>query len=109
MKIAVYTITKNEEQFIKRWADSCVDADYRLVVDTGSTDDTIYEALANGCEVTTITINPWRFDDARNTAGFDCRLSFQPMILSQGEAHRRLDVRPVVLDFRHINVRHVAI
>ena len=68
MKIAVYTITKNEEQFIKRWADSCVDADYRLVVDTGSTDETIYEALANRCEVATITINPWRFDDARNAS-----------------------------------------
>ena len=68
MKIAVYTITKNEEQFIKRWAYSCVDADYRLVVDTGSTDGTIYEALANECEVATITINPWRFDDARNAS-----------------------------------------
>lgn len=68
MKIAVYTITKNEEQFIDRWAESCVDADYRLIVDTGSTDQTIYKALGNECEVATVVINPWRFDDARNAA-----------------------------------------
>jgi glycosyltransferase involved in cell wall biosynthesis len=68
VKIAVYTITKNEEQFIERWAESCVDADYRLIVDTGSTDNTIYKALANECEVATILVNPWRFDDARNAS-----------------------------------------
>ena len=68
MKIAVYTITKNEEKFIKRWAESCQEADYRLIVDTGSTDGTVYEALANGCEVSSITVRPWRFDDARNAA-----------------------------------------
>lgn len=68
MKIAVYTITKNEAQFIKRWADSCADADYRLIVDTGSTDDTVSTAIENGCNVDFITINPWRFDDARNAS-----------------------------------------
>lgn len=68
MKIAVYTITKNEERFIKRWADSCVEADFRLIVDTGSTDATVEEARRNGCEVASICINPWRFDDARNAS-----------------------------------------
>lgn len=68
MKIAVYTITKNEEHFIKRWADSCSDADYRLVVDTGSTDNTVDVARQNGCQVASITVKPWRFDDARNAA-----------------------------------------
>lgn len=68
MKIAVYTITKNEEQFIERWAKSCEDADYRLIVDTGSTDNTVSVAEANGCVVQTIIIRPWRFDDARNAA-----------------------------------------
>lgn len=68
MKIAVYTITKNEEQFIKRWADSCAEADYRLIVDTGSTDDTVAVAQENGCAVGSIIIRPWRFDDARNAA-----------------------------------------
>lgn len=68
MKIAVYTITKNEEQFIQRWADSCKEADYRLIVDTGSTDGTVDAAIAAGCEVGFIMISPWRFDDARNAA-----------------------------------------
>lgn len=68
MKIAVYTITKNEEHFIKRWAASCIDADYRLVVDTGSTDSTAEVAVETGCEVGFITVRPWRFDDARNSS-----------------------------------------
>lgn len=68
MKIAVYTITKNEEQFISRWAESCKEADYRLIVDTGSTDNTVNIAIENGCYVETITVSPWRFDDARNAA-----------------------------------------
>lgn len=68
MKVAVYTITKNEEQFIERWAKSCEEADYRLIVDTGSTDNTISVATQNGCHVGSITVSPWRFDDARNAA-----------------------------------------
>lgn len=68
MKIAVYTITKNEEKFIERWAESCKDADIRLVVDTGSTDRTLQKALRQGCTTASVKITPWRFDDARNAA-----------------------------------------
>jgi glycosyltransferase involved in cell wall biosynthesis len=68
MKIAVYTITKNEAHFIPRWAESCTEADYRLIVDTGSTDSTVEVARASGCNVDFITIRPWRFDDARNAS-----------------------------------------
>lgn len=68
MKIAVYTITKNEEQFIERWAESCKEADYRLIVDTGSTDNTLRIAELAGCHIAQISITPWRFDDARNAA-----------------------------------------
>lgn len=68
MKIAVYTITKNEAHFIERWANSCIDADYRLVVDTGSTDNTLDVAREAGCSVASICISPWRFDDARNAS-----------------------------------------
>ena len=68
MKIAVYTICLNESQFIERWAKSAEDADYRLIVDTGSTDDTVEVAKRAGCNVSSITVNPWRFDDARNAA-----------------------------------------
>lgn len=68
MKIAVYTITKNEAHFIERWASSCVEADYRIVVDTGSTDNTIELAEKAGCITHSIKISPWRFDDARNAS-----------------------------------------
>lgn len=68
MKIAVYTITKNEEAFIARWAASAAEADVRLVVDTGSTDGTIAAAKAAGCSVESVAIDTWRFDHARNQA-----------------------------------------
>lgn len=68
MKIAVYTIAKNEEQFVERWAKSCEEADYRFILDTGSTDNTVSVAASLGVEVAVASINPWRFDDARNAA-----------------------------------------
>ena len=68
MKIAVYTIAKNEEQFVQRWADSCADADYRLILDTGSTDDTYSVAYSTGIDIHQHVFTPWRFDHARNYA-----------------------------------------
>lgn len=66
MRIAVYTIAKNEEQFVERWAESCKDADYRFILDTGSTDKTVDIARNIGVNVDIAYISPWRFDDARN-------------------------------------------
>jgi tetratricopeptide (TPR) repeat protein len=68
MKIAVYTIAKNEEQFVQRWAESCEEADYRFILDTGSTDKTVRKAIDAGVEFSIAAISPWRFDDSRNTA-----------------------------------------
>lgn len=68
MKIAVYTIAKNEEQFVQRWADSCTEADYRFILDTGSTDKTSVMAGVFGIPHETKVFNPWRFDHARNYA-----------------------------------------
>lgn len=68
MKIAVYTIALNEEQFVERWYESVKDADYILIADTGSTDKTVEIAKSLGIDVFQISINPWRFDDARNAA-----------------------------------------
>jgi glycosyltransferase involved in cell wall biosynthesis len=68
MKIAVYTIALNEEQFVERWFESVKEADYWLIADTGSTDKTIEKARELGITVVPISIKPWRFDDARNTA-----------------------------------------
>lgn len=68
MRVAVYTIAKNEEQFVEKWAASTAGADYRLIVDTGSTDNTVGLARARGIDVVSIMIRPWRFDDARNAS-----------------------------------------
>jgi len=66
MKVAVYSISKNEEQFINRWVESAKDADMILLADTGSTDNTVQLAKAAGASVVEFEINPWRFDTARN-------------------------------------------
>jgi glycosyltransferase involved in cell wall biosynthesis len=68
MKIAVYAISKNEEQFVKRFCESAKEADVVLIADTGSTDNTVQLAKECGAQVYTIGINPWRFDKARDTA-----------------------------------------
>lgn len=68
MKVAVYTIALNEEQFVKRWYESAKDADYLLIADTGSTDRTIEVAESLGINVIKINVVPWRFDDARNAS-----------------------------------------
>lgn len=64
--VAVYTIAKNEAAHIERWAESCEDADVRLVLDTGSSDNTGDIARAAGCDVHAVEVTPWRFDHARN-------------------------------------------
>lgn len=69
MKIAVAAIAKNEIKHVRRWADSCLDADFRLIVDTGSTDGTISEAhFIPNLTVSIENVIPWRFDTARNSA-----------------------------------------
>lgn len=68
MKIAVYTIALNEAAHAERWANSAADADYRIVADTGSTDDTIERLNKAGVTVQQIAVRPWRFDVARNAA-----------------------------------------
>lgn len=68
MKVGVYAIALNEEQFVERWYESAKDADYLLIADTGSKDDTANLARRLGIQVINIGIRPWRFDDARNVA-----------------------------------------
>jgi glycosyltransferase involved in cell wall biosynthesis len=68
MKVAVYTIALNEAAHVARWARSAADADYRVVADTGSSDDTPALLAAEGVAVHRLAIRPWRFDDARNAA-----------------------------------------
>jgi glycosyltransferase involved in cell wall biosynthesis len=68
MKVAVYTIALNEEKHVQRWYDSAKEADYLLIADTGSKDRTVELARELGIVCVDITIDPWRFDDARNTS-----------------------------------------
>jgi glycosyltransferase involved in cell wall biosynthesis len=68
LKIAIYTIAKNEENFVERWANSNSEADIRIVCDTGSTDNTVEKLKEQGVTTYNISVIPWRFDDARNTA-----------------------------------------
>lgn len=68
MKVGIYTIALNEEQFVERWYESAKEADYLLIADTGSEDMTVQKAGQLGIHVVDIRIKPWRFDDARNAA-----------------------------------------
>lgn len=68
LKIAVYTICKNEEKNVDRWADSNSEADVRLVCDTGSTDGTVEKLKSRGIDTYSISVMPWRFDVARNSS-----------------------------------------
>lgn len=68
MKVAIYTIAKNEAHHVDRWAKSNAEADLRLVCDTGSRDLTINLLKKQGVTVVPITVDPWRFDVARAAA-----------------------------------------
>lgn len=68
VKIAIYAPAKNEEKNAEAWAKSCEAADYRVVIDTGSTDNTKAILQAQGVTVYDTLIAPWRFDDAYNIA-----------------------------------------
>ncbi len=67
-KVCVYAIAKNEEQFVRRWVNSLKEADKIIVLDTGSTDNTVGLLKDLGVEVHTQIFAPWRFDDARNAS-----------------------------------------
>lgn len=68
MKVAIYTISKNEEKHVERWYNSTKEADYHLLADTGSTDRTVEIARSLGIVVYEISVVPFRFDDARNAS-----------------------------------------
>lgn len=65
-KICVCAICKNEEKFVDNWVDSMSEADKIIVLDTGSTDNTVQKLRDRGIEVYQETFVNWRFDTARN-------------------------------------------
>lgn len=68
MKVGIYTIALNEEQYVKPWFESAKDADYLLIADTGSSDMTVQWAGELGIQLIDVSVKPWRFDMARNAA-----------------------------------------
>lgn len=73
LKICVYAICKNEEKFVDRWVSAMIDeADYVVVLDTGSTDSTVEKLKAYEPFVTVKQYDYFkesgifRFDRARN-------------------------------------------
>jgi tetratricopeptide (TPR) repeat protein len=68
MRTAVYSIALNEAKHARRWAASAVDADVRIVLDTGSTDGTVEALEEAGVSVWIEAFTPWRFDVARNAS-----------------------------------------
>lgn len=67
-KVCVYAICKNEEKFISRWIESLKEADYIVVLDTGSTDRSveILEGYSPLVHVEQKVYEDFRFDVARN-------------------------------------------
>ncbi len=65
-KVCVYAICRNEEKFVKRWMHSMREADSVVVLDTGSTDQTVALLRKEGAVVYQEKVGPWRFDVARN-------------------------------------------
>lgn len=65
-RICVYAISKNEEKFVQSWMKSASEADLVIVLDTGSTDQTVPMLEKLGAQVSQQIISPWRFDEARN-------------------------------------------
>ena len=68
IKVAAYTVALNEEKHVAQWVEQTKGADFRLVCDTGSTDNTVQLLKDLGVPVYEIRVKPWRFDVARNTA-----------------------------------------
>ena len=67
-KIAVYGVCKNEEYNIREWYSHIKNADYILLLDTGSTDNTVQIAKELGIDIFSAHFSPWSETSAKNTA-----------------------------------------
>lgn len=68
MKVAVYAIAKNESSNLDGWYSNISNADHVLILDTGSTDDTVDKAKSLGISVFEASITPWDEARAKNVA-----------------------------------------
>jgi hypothetical protein len=67
MKIAVYGLAKNDLSLIDRWINSVSPADYLVIGDLGSSDGSVDVLRSKNVTVHEISVQPLRFDRARNT------------------------------------------
>lgn len=67
MKICVYGISFNNEAVVDDWVQHLSNADYIIVGDIGSFDNTVLLLNNKGISVYNISVYPWRYDVARNT------------------------------------------
>jgi len=70
LKTAVYTILKNEKNFIEKWLYYAEPFDYQVLLDTGSTDGSFellqeYQSKYPNLIIEQKIFTPWRFDVAR--------------------------------------------
>lgn len=68
LKIGIYAPCKNELKHLNDWYNSCKEANYIKVADTGSTDGSREKLISLGVDVTDLRLMPWRFDYAFNFA-----------------------------------------
>ena len=68
LKVAVYAIAKNESKNLVGWYNNISNADHVLILDTGSTDDTVDKAKSLGISVFEASITPWDEARAKNIA-----------------------------------------
>lgn len=68
VKICLYTICKDEDREVEGWWESAKEADYMIVLDTGSSDGMDVHLESLGCEVHRKQYDNFRFDKARNDA-----------------------------------------
>jgi glycosyltransferase involved in cell wall biosynthesis len=67
MITAAYTICKNEIKYVEKWLYYTKDFNYRVILDTGSTDGTYEEFKKAGNVIVEQKIfTPWKFNVARN-------------------------------------------
>jgi hypothetical protein len=66
VKIAIYTICKDESKHVERYMDAHEQADGVFILDTGSEDDSVLRLRSRGAIVNEAVIQPWDFAEARN-------------------------------------------
>lgn len=68
MKIAIYAITRSDDVGVRHWFESVKEADHLLIVSTNPSVRHLFASKSLGIRVERVSVEPWRFDIARNAA-----------------------------------------